>query len=119
MDRVDRLIIIIVVSSLVNFCVGQQWTIESPTIEYQGLKLILDYTISSNVKEDDVSVAMFQDDTFTESISNENDFLKPSLVVDGSSGTQKVVKKKECCFEYIMDTHLLFIYRSDAGYRDL
>jgi hypothetical protein len=92
MYSVDRLpaFVICIASCLLEFSIAQQWTIESPTIEYRGLQLILDYTISSTLKEDDVSIAMFQDDTFSLSISNENDFLKPSIVVDGSTGTQKV-----------------------------
>jgi hypothetical protein len=120
MVLVDHLLVIFISLCLETFSFAQQWTIESPIIEYRGLQLILDYTISSTLKEDDVSVAMFQDDAFTESLSNENDFLKPSIVVDGSTGTQKVRNKEGSLLQLSWKpTNVLLAYRSDVGYRNI
>lgn len=91
LERFDRYLVpFLVALQLVVFADAQQWTIGSPTIAYRALRVTLDYIISSTLKKDDVILAMFQDDAFRNSISNGNNFLTPNVVVDGSSGTQKV-----------------------------
>jgi hypothetical protein len=102
MDRFWGPLLLLVVVWIPKSSTAQQWTIEEPTIEYGGLRLVLDYTISGALKEDDVSVAMFQDDTFIDSINEGNDFLTPLMVVDGSSGTQKVRER----------TFMIFLFRT-------
>jgi hypothetical protein len=71
---------------------AQQWTIEEPTIDYQGLQLTLEYIISSPLKEGDAEVIIFRDDGFKELVENSDRYLKSDLFYDGSSGNQKVQK---------------------------
>lgn len=71
---------------------AQQWTIEEPTLDYQGLQVILEYIISNPLKEGDASVTIFQDDGFKQSVADEDTSLQTDIFYDGSSGTQKVQK---------------------------
>jgi hypothetical protein len=95
MIRTCHILVAFIISLSSNSAFAQEWTIEEPTIEYQGLQLIVDYTISSWLKEDDVIISIFRDEDFMEPIENKNGFLEPAVVVDGSSGVQKV-RLKTC-----------------------